>query len=118
MSDLTRRLFVGSTVGLMGAGAAAAGDSFPFANNIPDPLLSGDELPTFKFELDKSKGRVEDGSYGKEATVKQLPISKGIAGVSMQLQPGVLRELHWHATAAEWAFVLDGRCRTTITDPH
>jgi oxalate decarboxylase len=46
-----------------------------------------------------------------------LPISKGIAGVSMRLEPGVTRELHWHATAAEWAFVLEGRCRTTVIDP-
>jgi oxalate decarboxylase len=46
-----------------------------------------------------------------------LPISKGIAGVSMRLEPGAMRELHWHATAAEWAFVLEGRVRTTVIDP-
>jgi oxalate decarboxylase len=27
-----------------------------FRNNVPDPLLSGKELPTFKFELEKSMG--------------------------------------------------------------
>lgn len=90
---------------------------FPFKNNVPDPLLSGPELPTFKFALEQSRGKVMDGSFGKEATVAQLPISKGIAGVSMRLEPGVSRELHWHATAAEWAFVLDGRVRTTVLDP-
>jgi oxalate decarboxylase len=90
---------------------------FPFKNNVPDPLLSGPELPTFKFALEQSKGKVMGGSFGKEATVTQLPISKGIAGVSMRLEPGVTRELHWHATAAEWAFVLEGRVRTTVLDP-
>jgi oxalate decarboxylase len=88
-----------------------------FQNNVPDPLLSGKELPTFKFELEKSTGKVMGNSFGKEATVEQLPISKGIAGVSMQLEPGVMRELHWHATAAEWAFVLKGRVRTTVINP-
>jgi len=92
-------------------------DDFPFKNNVPDPLLAEKELPTFKFELDKSQGKVIGGSSGKEATVEQLPISKGIAGVSMILEPGVARELHWHATAAEWAFVIEGRCRTTVVDP-
>src|SRR4029079_9880618 len=87
-----------------------------FQNNVPDPLLSGKELPTFKFELEKSKGKVIGNSFGREATVEQLPISKGIAGVSMQLEPGVMRELHWHATAAEWAFVLKGCVRTTVID--
>jgi len=90
---------------------------FPFKNNVPDPLLSAKELPTFKFALEQSKGKVMGGSFGKEATVEQLPISKGIAGVSMRLEPGVTRELHWHATAAEWAFVLEGRVRTTTLDP-
>ena len=86
-----------------------AAPDFSFKNNTPDPLLSGKELPTFKFALEKSRGKVIGGSFGKEATVKQLPISKGIAGVSMRLEPGVTRELHWHATAAEWAFVIEGR---------
>jgi len=35
----------------------------------------------------------------------------------MKLEPGVMRELHWHATAAEWAFVLKGRVRTTVIKP-
>jgi len=59
---------------------------------VPDPLLSGDDLPTLKFALEKSEGKVIGNSYGKEATVKQLPISKGIAGVSMRLEPGAMRE--------------------------
>lgn len=89
-----------------------------FQNNVPDPLLAGKDLPTFKFELEKSQGKVIGNSFGKEATVEQLPISKGIAGVSMKLEPGAMRELHWHATAAEWALVLEGRVRTTVIDPE
>jgi oxalate decarboxylase len=46
--------------------------------------------------------------------LRQLPISKGMAGVSMKLEPAAMRELHWHATAAEWAFVLEGDVRTTF----
>jgi len=40
-----------------------------------------------------------------------------LAGVSMRLKPGGLRELHWHANAAEWAFVVKGRVRTTVIGP-
>jgi oxalate decarboxylase len=110
--------FAAATAGaLVGPKEALAGDP-SFQNNVPDPLLGGDELPTFKFELEKSEGKVIGNSYGKEATVKQLPISKGIAGVSMKLEPGAMRELHWHATAAEWAFVIEGNVRTTVIDPH
>ncbi len=77
-----------------------------FQNNMPDPLLAKKELPSFKFELEKPNGRMSGNSFGKEVSVEQLPISKGLAGVSMQLEPGVMRELHWHATAAECAFVI------------
>ena len=97
---------------------SSEGGHTSFQNNVPDPVTSGKELPTFKFELEKSEGRVLGGSYGKEATVEQLPISKGIAGVSMRMEPGVMRELHWHATAAEWAFVTEGAVRTTVIDPQ
>jgi len=97
---------------------SSEGGHTSFQNNIPDPAASGAELPTFKFALEKSQGRVDGGSYGKEATVSQLPISKAIAGVSMRMEPGVMRELHWHATAAEWAYVTEGRVRTTVIDPQ
>ncbi len=121
MSDPQRREFlaaagIASLAALGGTRLAEAGDP-SFMNNVPDPTLAGKDLPTFKFGLEKSDGKVVGNSYGKEATVTQLPISKGIAGVSMRLEPGAMRELHWHATAAEWAFVIEGRVRTTVVDP-
>src|SRR5262249_873122 len=71
----------------------------------------------FKFSMENQRGKVTEGGSAKEATVKQLPISKGIAGVSMRLKAGGIRELHWHANAAEWAFVIKGRVRTTVMGP-
>jgi len=118
-----RREFLSGTAGLAAAtilsatNSTSAGDP-SFQNNVPDPLISGPELPSFKFALEKSEGKVIGKSFGKEATVEQLPISKGIAGVSMRLEPGAMRELHWHATAAEWAFVVEGRVRTSVIDPR
>jgi oxalate decarboxylase len=125
MSNFERREFLtaagalaaATTATLLGNRPAEAGDP-SFMNNVPDPLVAGKELPTFKFALEKSEGKVIGKSFGKEATVVQLPISKGIAGVSMKLEPGAMRELHWHATAAEWAFVLEGRVRTTVIEPQ
>ncbi len=118
MSDLSRRGFlVGSAAAATWATTAAAQPIPNATTNKPDPLLDGDELPTFRFALEKSEGKVVAGNSAREATVKQLPISKGIAGVSMRLEPGGIRELHWHATAAEWAYVVEGRCRTTVIDP-
>src|SRR5438067_1430023 len=107
MSDVNRRAFLAGTaslaaaVGLLAPKRVEAGDT-SFMNNVPDPLLSAKKLPTFKFALEKSTPKVIGKNITREATVEQLPISKGIAGVSMGLEPGGMRELHWHATAAEW----------------
>jgi len=40
-----------------------------FHNNVPDLLLSGKELPTFKFELEKSQGKVLGKSFGKDVFI-------------------------------------------------
>jgi oxalate decarboxylase len=124
MSEMQRRDFLketaafaaGVTAALVGTGRARAGDP-SFMNNVPDPLFSGKDLPNFKFSLGKSKARVMGKNTAREATVEEFPISRGIAGVSMELAPGGMRELHWHATAAEWAFVNKGRVRTTVLSP-
>jgi oxalate decarboxylase len=124
VSEFQRRDFLkgtaafaaGVTAALTATGRARAGDQ-SFMNNVPEPLFSGKELPNFKFSLEKSKARVLGKSTAREATVDEFPVSKGIAGVSMGMEPGVMRELHWHATAAEWAFVDRGRVRTTVLSP-
>jgi oxalate decarboxylase len=48
-------------------------------------------------------------------TVRELPVSKAMAGVNMRLTAGGVRELHWH-TAGEWAIMLYGTARITAID--
>ncbi len=49
--------------------------------------------------------------------MRELGISKNIAGVNMRLNAGGVRELHWHK-AAEWAYMLYGSARITAIDPQ
>ena len=64
MSNFQRRDFLtgaaafaaATTAALAGTRRAEAGDP-SFMNNVPDPLLAGKELPTFKFALEKSEGQ-------------------------------------------------------------
>jgi oxalate decarboxylase len=111
MSDFNRR-------DLLGAAAATAAGLLAMTSTAKAARDEAhEELPTFRYAMEQQRGKVTEGGSAKEATVKQLPISKGIAGVSMRLKPGGLRELHWHANAAEWAFVIQGRVRTTVIGP-
>jgi len=63
------------------------------------------------------KPRLGPGGVTRGASVREFPASIGIAGVSMRLAAGGIRELHWHANAAEWAYVVTGECRTTCIHP-
>ena len=96
---------------------SASADAQPPFGPTPAPL-SGKELPSFKYALGAQSAKAWDGGWSKEATVAEFPVSEKLAGVLMQLSPGALRELHWHANAAEWAYVIKGRCRVTTIDPQ
>ena len=82
------------------------------------PEAESDAMPEIKYELGKQPLKEHPGGASNEATAKNFPISKGLAGVSMFLKPGGLRELHWHANAAEWSYVIAGHCRITVIDPE
>jgi oxalate decarboxylase len=75
------------------------------------------DLPDFRFALDGNRPKVTSGGWAKEEVVHQFLISKGMAAVHMFLDPGASRELHWHAIAAEWTYVIDGRCQTVVLLP-
>jgi len=123
MSEVSRRNLLGAAAaGSMIAAAAspealAQGQGQPAFGPTPPPL-AGNELPSFRFALGAVTPKSWVGGWAKEATVAQFPVSEKLAGVLMSLTPGGLRELHWHANAAEWAYVLKGQCRVTTIDPH
>jgi oxalate decarboxylase len=91
-------------------------DSQNPSSNAPLPTDSG-AVQTFKYPFSFAHKRVEEGGWSREVTVRELPVSKSIAGVNMRLTAGGIRELHWHA-AAEWAYMLYGKARITGLDVH
>jgi oxalate decarboxylase len=79
--------------------------------------MSDPTLPSFRYRLEQQPPRTDCGGVVRAASVRQFPVSKGLAGASMRLQPGCLRELHWHSTAAELGYVVSGNCLTTVLSP-
>jgi len=79
---------------------------------------NAEELEDFVYDIENgSAGFKGAGGSAKEVTVEEFPVSKSIAGVSMHLEPGGFREMHWHSIAAEWAYILEGEVRTTVITP-
>ena len=71
--------------------------------------------PPFKYPFSFAHKRIEGGGWTRQVTVRDLPISKKMAGVQMRLIKGGVRELHWHV-GAEWAYMIYGRARITAVD--
>src|SRR5258708_20899100 len=63
---------------------------------ISPPATDHGTLPNLRFSFDDSHIRLESGGWTRQVTVRELGISKNIAGFKMPLNPAGVRELHWH----------------------
>ena len=79
------------------------------------PQTDAGGVQTFKYPFGLAHKRMQEGGWSREVTIRELAVSKSIAGVDMRLTAGGVRELHWH-TAAEWAIMLYGNARITGLD--
>jgi len=80
----------------------------------PPETDNGTMLP-FKYSFDLSHKEIDSGGWTRQVTVRDLAISKTMAGVEMRLTAGGIRELHWHVSG-EWAFMIYGSARITAVD--
>jgi oxalate decarboxylase len=79
------------------------------------PATAHGTMPNLKWSFSDSHMRLEEGGWARQTTVRELPISKAMAGVNMRLKAGVVREMHWHKEA-EWAYMIKGKARITAVD--
>ena len=82
---------------------------------LSPPSTDHGTLPNLRYSFSDSHVRLESGGWTRQVTVRELGISKNIAGVNMRLNTGGVRELHWHK-AGEWAYMLYGSARITAID--
>jgi len=91
---------------------------FPAA--LPGPDSSGVQSPQgavpdpFSFALSKVTPTVLTGGTVKVVDSSTFKISKTISAAEVTVNPGAIRELHWHPTEDEWSFFLEGEGRVTI----
>ncbi|WP_263382446.1 cupin domain-containing protein [Granulicella arctica] len=84
-------------------------------SSVYPPESDSGGQPPFKYPFSFAHKRIEAGGWTRQVTVRDLPISKKMAGVEMRLIAGGIRELHWHV-GAEWAFMTAGSARITAVD--
>lgn len=82
---------------------------------LAPPATDSGTLPNLRFSFSDAHNRLEEGGWARQVTARELPVATALAGVNMRLDPGAVREMHWHKEA-EWAYMLDGRARITSVD--
>jgi oxalate decarboxylase len=58
--------------------------------------------------------KVTKGGRVQIADSGNFPISKTVAAALVTVEPGGLRELHWHPNADEWQYYIKGEARMTV----
>ncbi len=82
---------------------------------LTPPSTDSGTLPNLKYSFSLAHNRLQEGGWARQVTVRELPIATTLAGVNMRLNPGGVREMHWHKEA-EWAYMLNGRARISAID--
>ncbi|MDB5055140.1 MAG: oxalate decarboxylase [Bacilli bacterium] len=92
-----------------------------FQDNVPDSLESqkvhspyGKTPQSFKHQLLAQTPIKTPGGSVRIVDSSNFPISKTIAAALVEIEPGAMRELHWHPNNDEWQYYLTGQGRMTV----
>ncbi|KAG5986746.1 hypothetical protein E4U43_005370 [Claviceps pusilla] len=78
----------------------------------PGGYLSGSKSYTYHWS--RQKPHLTPGGSVKILDPTTFPIASGFSAALVTIQPGAMRELHWHTTSDEWDYFLQGSGRATI----
>src|ERR1700742_3587324 len=81
----------------------------------PDKLMGAKPVPqTFKHRLMAQDPIRTKGGTVRIADSSIFPASKTIAAALVEVEPGGMRELHWHPNVDEWQYYLEGQGRMGV----
>ena len=86
------------------------------ASSAPDAAVGLTGNSSYIFHQSQTATVPVPGGGGNLSIVdsRNFPISKTIAATIVSLEPGGLRELHWHPNAEEWLYFHRGTARATV----
>src|SRR5262249_8359410 len=58
--------------------------------------------------------RARGGGAQWTVTANEFPISTTLSAAVLELEPGAMRELHWHPHADEWQYYLEGTAEMAV----
>ncbi|MFI5914728.1 oxalate decarboxylase family bicupin [Dactylosporangium sp. NPDC051541] len=96
-------------------------EKYIFSGQVPPPLErdavvspTGDVPRTFKHRLLAQEPEYFEGGQARVADSTNFAASDTISAALVEIEPGGLRELHWHPTDDEWQYYISGRGRMGV----
>ncbi|MDQ0062820.1 oxalate decarboxylase family bicupin [Paenibacillus harenae] len=97
------------------------GQVYIYQDDIPGPIMSeavaspyGTIPLSFKHRLLAQPPIKTSGGSVRIVDSTNFPISKTVAAALVEIEPGGMRELHWHPNQDEWQYYLSGQGRMTV----
>jgi oxalate decarboxylase len=92
-----------------------------FAGEVPGPLVSdvvesaqGPPPQTFVHRFLAQEAIEAPGGTARIADSSNFPAASTIAAAYVEVEPGAMRELHWHPNTDEWQYYISGHARMTV----
>jgi oxalate decarboxylase len=92
-----------------------------FSGEVPGPLSSdavespvGTVPQSFTHRLLDQKPIQAPGGTARIADSLNFPAASTIAAAYVEVEPGAMRELHWHPNTDEWQYYIEGKARMTV----
>jgi oxalate decarboxylase len=94
---------------------------YMFAGEVP-PALTDDAPPypatetprSFTWHMHAQEPTKTPGGQIRITDSRNFTVSERIAAALVEIEPGAMRELHWHPNADEWQYYLKGQGRMTV----
>jgi len=94
---------------------------YMFAGEVPPPLT--DDAPpypatqpplSYTWHMHPQEPTKVPGGYVRITDSRNFTVSQTIAAARLDIEPGGIREMHWHPNADEWQYYLSGQGRMTV----
>jgi oxalate decarboxylase len=96
-------------------------ERYMFAGKVPGPLASdavqspvGTVPRRFSHRMLAQEPITVAGGRVRITDSSNFPAATTIAAALVEIEPGGMRELHWHPTTDEWQYYISGRGRMTV----
>lgn len=96
-------------------------EKYIFRGNLPGPInivrkhnRNGDVPSPFTFHKENIKPLESEAGSVYFVDERNFPEAKTISAAFVEIEPGGMREIHWHPRASEWLYFMQGKARMTV----